>query len=148
MSDAAVAAITAALVQMTFMIVGFLTLWAKLKYGVKEAQASAKIAAESATKAADKAEVVEKKLDANTVTTNEVSTKTDTIVRQTNGTMDQVHMLIAQVASRVDKLEEYNRDSAHRLLDAINAVHMKVVAIATVQKIPIPTAMEIPIKAQ
>lgn len=119
MSDAAITTIVSGFVQVVVLVVGFLTLWVKLKYGVEKAE-------RSATAAATKAHEVEQKLDANTVTTQAVSDKADTIVSQTNGTMDQLRMIVAKIAERVDKLEEYNHTSAHRLLNAINAVHLKV----------------------
>lgn len=49
MSDAAIASIATALVTIVTMVIGFLTLWLKLRYGVEE-----------------KAKTVEKKLDQNT----------------------------------------------------------------------------------
>lgn len=61
MSDAAVASIVTGLVTMTTMIVGFLTMWLKLRYG-----------AEKAAEAAVKAGVLEAKVDHNTSLTTDV----------------------------------------------------------------------------
>lgn len=60
MSDAAVATIVGAAVNIIGMVVGFLTLWVKLKYGVQKAE-----------EAATKAQVVETKIDRNTDITTE-----------------------------------------------------------------------------
>ena len=76
MSDSAIATIVTGLVTMVTLIVGFLTLWVRLKYGAdkverkidvntaltkagtEEAAANAKVAASAATKAADKADAL------------------------------------------------------------------------------------------
>ena len=58
MSDAAIASIVTGLVTIVTMVVGFLTLWVKLRYS-----------AEKAEEAAVKATVVENKIDRNTVLT-------------------------------------------------------------------------------
>ncbi len=55
MSDTGITVLVAGLLQLATMIVGFLTLWIKLKYG-----------AEQAEKAKLKAEMVERKIDENT----------------------------------------------------------------------------------
>lgn len=67
MNDAAIANVVTGLVTITTLVVGFLTLWVKLRYG-----------AEQAEKAARKADVVERKIDYNT-------TKTEGIARAVNG---------------------------------------------------------------
>ena len=76
MSDSAVATIVTGLVTMVTLVVGFLTLWVRLKYGADKverkidintaltkagteaAATNAKVAASAATKAADKAEAL------------------------------------------------------------------------------------------
>ena len=58
MSDAAVATTVTGLVTITTMIMGFLTLWIKLKYGIKKVE-----------EATEKAHTVEQKIDHNTVIT-------------------------------------------------------------------------------
>lgn len=76
MSDSAVATIVTGLVTMVTLVVGFLTLWVKLKYGADKverkidintaltkagteaASTNARVAASAATKAADKAEAL------------------------------------------------------------------------------------------
>lgn len=128
MSDGVITIVVAGLVQVVGMVVGFLTLWVKLQYaGTK--------AAEAVVKAAE----VEKKLDDNTATTNSVSAKADTIVDQTNGSMDRLRTLVETTAVRVSKLEDYNRESSHRLYDAINVVVLKVERLLAVQdKVSLP----------
>lgn len=133
MSDAAITIVVAGVVQVAVITAGFLTLWVKLRYGVEEARKSAVKAEESATVAADKVQVVERKIDANTATTEAVNNKADTIVDQTNGNLDQLRSLVEKISERVNKLEDYNRDSSHRLLDAINAVHVKVAELSAIQ---------------
>ncbi len=58
MSDAAISSLVTGLITVTTMVVGFLTLWVKLRYGTQMAE-----------KAASKAAEVEDKIDANTVLT-------------------------------------------------------------------------------
>lgn len=127
MSDAAITAITtvaACVVTVTTLVVGFLTLWLKMRYG-----------AEKAEEAAAKAKVVEAKLDANTLTTNSVDGKADTIVSQTNGAMDRIRELVARTADRVEKLEQYNHESVHRMLDVVHALGLKVERLLVVQEL-------------
>lgn len=126
MSDATIVTVVTGIVTVTTMVVGFLTLWLKLKYGVDKAEQAATKAEHAATKAASKAEVVEGKLDANTATTNAVDCKADTIVSQTNGTMNDLQALVSRIGERVEKLESYNHESYHRLLDVVHALSLKV----------------------
>ncbi len=76
---------------------------------------------------------LKEKIQDNTTKTEAISGKADTIVEQTNGNLDRVVAMVAKIAERVDKLEEYNHDSSHRLIDAVNAVHLRVVEIAARQ---------------
>lgn len=62
MSDAAIAAIVTGVVTVATMVVGFLTLWVKLKYGVEKAE-----------EAVTKTYAVERKIDDNTVITKAAS---------------------------------------------------------------------------
>lgn len=68
MSEAAIATIVGGCITITTMIIGFLTLWLKLKYGIEKAETAATTAAQVATRRAD---VVENKLDHNTVVSTE-----------------------------------------------------------------------------
>ena len=126
MTDGTVTVIVAGLLQITILVVGFLTLWVKLRYG-----------AEKAAEAVIKAQLVEDKLDANSLTTSAVDAKADTIVNQTNGTMDALRDLVGRIAIRVEKLEEHNRISSHRVLDTLNALHLKVAELTALQPRPV-----------
>ncbi len=121
MTDAAITSLVAGIVSVATMVVGVLTLWVKLKY-----------AGDQATRAAQKAVILERKLDANTVTTNAVDGKTSTIVEQTDGVLAELRGMVVTLAGRVEKIEEYHRDSSHRVLDAVHAMHMTVASIAAV----------------
>lgn len=129
MSDAAITTIVTGVVTCVTLIIGFLTLWVKLKHAATKAEA-----------AATKAQEVELKLDSNTILTRSVDTKTDTIVEQTNGAMDKVRLLVEGVAERVNKLEDYNRTSSHRLHDAVNGLALKVERLLVMQGIKMPTS--------
>jgi transcriptional regulator of nitric oxide reductase len=131
-SEAAVTIIVAGAIQVVGMIVGFLTLWVKLQY-----------AGTKAAEAVIRAGVVEGKLDANTLATNAVSVKADTIVDQTNGTMTKMQGLVERIAERVSKLEDYNRESSHRLFDVVNTLGLKVERLLVVQEIRTPASKAI-----
>lgn len=94
-------------------------------------------AREAAETAAKKAQVVETKIDDNTAKTESVNVKADTIVEQTNGTLDAVKNLVKTLAERVAKLEDYNHSTAHRLLNALNDVHLKVAEMVALQPKPV-----------
>lgn len=75
MSDAAITAIVSGLITITTMVIGFLTLWVKLKYGADKAEEASEHAARAVVKAEEaavKAICVEDKIDANTALTAEV----------------------------------------------------------------------------
>lgn len=129
MSDAAIVSIVTG-------VVTIVTLWLKLQSSADAVKETASKAATRADDAAVKAEIVEKKLDANTATTEQVNDKTDTIVSQTNGTMDAIRRLVETLAERVEKLEGYNRDSTHRIGDAIQAMHLKLAELVALQPKP------------
>lgn len=81
MSDGAIASITAALITITTMVIGFMTLWVKLKYGVKTAES------------------VETKVDHNTA-------MTERIEQQTNGVLTTRLDQLDEHASRILTLEK------------------------------------------
>lgn len=142
MSEATWTIVVAGIVQISLGVLAYFSLRAKLRYGTEKA-------AEAVIKAAeveDKIDLNTIKLDANTATTVSVESKADTIVHQTNGSADALRQLVARIADRVEKLEgsmaervtkleEYNRSSSHRVLDAINAVHLKLAEISALTKI-------------
>ena len=105
----------------------------KAEKAVGEARRSAAEAATASTEAAKKAKAVESKLDVNTAATLSIDRKTDTVVDQTNGALDQMKALVTKIADRVDAVESYNHSTAHRVLDAINAVNLKIVEISAMQ---------------
>ncbi len=118
MNEATATILVAGMVQVVGMVFGFLTLWVKLRH-----------AGDKAAEAADKATVVEKKLDQNTATTMEIDKKADTIVGHTNGSLESMQQIVRMIADRVEKLEGYNHTSSHRLFDAINNVHLRLCAM-------------------
>ena len=105
----------------------------KAEKAVGEARRSAAEAATASTEAAKKAKAVESKLDVNTAATLSIDRKTDTVGDQTNGALEQMKALVTKIADRVDAVESYNHSTAHRVLDAINAVNLKIVEISAMQ---------------
>lgn len=69
MSDAAVTSLVTGAVTITTLVVGFLTLWVKLKYATHQAKLAAQDASNRADVAAKKVGVVEEKIDTNTALT-------------------------------------------------------------------------------
>ncbi len=106
--------------------------WIRGKAALDQIKATALKADEVAVKVEEKSSALEKKLDVNTEVTNSVNTKTDTIVNQTNGAFDEVRALVTKIAERVDKLETYNHETAHRTLDALQAIHLKLTVVQSV----------------
>lgn len=141
MSDAAVTTVVVGVINVVGLVIGFLTMWVKLRYAGNKAE-----------EAAEKAIVVERKLDDNTTTTDAVNAKADTIVHQTNGSMESLRALVLQLAEeakrmgeRVEKLEDHNRTSAHRVIDAVNALHLKVAEIGAQVRVVSGQPASIPI---
>ena len=107
-SDSAVAILVSGLITVTTMVVGFLTLWVKLKYSAERAEE----AAIKAEEAVVKAEVVEGKIDRNTIATRDVESKidcntliTERIEKQTNGVLDARIAELANHARRITSVE-------------------------------------------
>lgn len=94
LSDAAIPVIVTGLVTITTVVVGFLTTWVKLKYGVDKAE-------EAATKAAQ----VEEKIDENTVISTAAKNAAMAAEKQTNGAMSKYQLEMVDVVSRVTALE-------------------------------------------
>ena len=82
MSDAAVATIVGGFITISTMVIGFLTLWLKIKYGSEKVDATAKEAADTAKEAATKVASIEEKVDANTDITKRIE-------KQTNGPLTE-----------------------------------------------------------
>lgn len=105
MSDAAVNVLVAGVLQALLAIVGFFTLWIKVKYGTDAAKTASNRAEASATVAATKVAIVEDKIDANTVITAQTKASTEKIERQTNGAMNRHDDQIADHGNRINSLE-------------------------------------------
>ncbi len=95
---------------------------------------SAKNAAAAVEVAVDTAKTLGDKIDDNTATTEAVNTKADTIVEQTDGAVTEVRELVTKIAERVAKLEDYNHSSTHRMIDAVNTVHLKLAEMVALQQ--------------
>lgn len=133
MSDGAITTIVTGVVTAIGLVVGFLTLWVKLQYASKKAED----AASKAETAVTKADVMERKIDGNTAITQSVDDKANTIVEQTNGSLEHTRSLVVSIAERVAKLEDYNRESSHRILDAVHAMNLKVTELVVLQPKPV-----------
>lgn len=102
MSDGAIVTVMTGVVTIVMGVIGFLTLWVKLKYGV-----------ERADEAAENAQKVEKKLDENTKITARIE-------QQTNGPLTT---RLAKFEEKLGQLEDHNT--------RIGALEMKVEATRT-----------------
>lgn len=90
MSDAAIACIMTGLVNVATMLIGFLTLWVKLRY------------------AGEKADEVEKKLDDNTAITHEVKASADKASLHVEGCDERMRTLNARLTdhdTRISSVE-------------------------------------------
>ncbi len=96
MSDAAVVAIVTGLVTIVTMVIGFLTLWIKLRYGIQQAED----AASKATIAVVQAKVVEGKIDDNTA-------RTQVIVEQTNGLSSALREEVEHLKAEIRSLKSH-----------------------------------------
>lgn len=110
MSDAAIANIVTGLVTITVTIVGFLTLWIKLKYGVKKTE-----------DVEAKAITVEEKLDANTIITkaaSEAAVKSAvTAARSATESKEATAAIAAKLNGGVDAAIEAAVAPLHRRID-------------------------------
>lgn len=97
MSDAAIASIVTGIVTISTMVIGFLTLWIKLRYGVEKAE-------EVATKAQD----MEDKIDHNTTITTEAKDAATQVQSESNARneeMEKVASTLMEHHSRISALE-------------------------------------------
>ena len=138
MSDAAIASIVTGIVTMTTIVVGFLTLWLKLRYGEGKTEALAK-----------KAEVVENKIDNNTLLTkaagtaavqnahnaavaaNETKEATqniaDTISKKLNGGLDHaIETVIKPIREALQEHVEHNNRNMNELRAALEDLKRRV----------------------
>ncbi len=88
-------------------LIGFATLWLKIKYGTEQAAEKATMAADSATEAARKATLVEEKLDQNTVISTQAKDAAQKAERQTNGVMTGYDSHITRLVETT--VEHHNR---------------------------------------
>lgn len=84
----------AAVVQVVLTVIGFLTLWVKIKYGVDKAE-----------EAATNAKVVEGKIDNNTAITTKAKNAAEAAEKQTNGTMSRYESQMSDHHNRISELE-------------------------------------------
>lgn len=138
MSDAAIANIVTGVVTVVISVVGFLTLWIKLRYGVEE-----------------KTKTIDEKIDNNTTITMQASStailnsKTavaaavdttaavDRIDRKLNGgidaaimqAIDPIHKALEQYKTKVEKLDAYVHQRNHDLLTALQIQNNKLESI-------------------
>lgn len=125
MSDAAIANIVTGIVTITTIVIGFLTLWIKLRFGV------------------------ERKIDDNTVTTkigqavaatnareaataaNEASAKSDSIAKQLNGMLEErittiVKKLVDPIATSVKEHSELDNRNMEEIKRALQELRDKL----------------------
>ena len=96
MTDAGIATIVTGVITVATMIVGFLTLWLKLKYGVSKVE-----------EAAVNAKVVEKKIDDNTTITKAASVAAVSNAKRAADTAIEAKEATAYMAEQLNgKLEE------------------------------------------
>ncbi len=98
MSDSAITTIASSIVTVILGLIGFATLWLKIKYGTEQAEK----AAVKAEIAVAQAVVVEKKIDNNTVISTEAKHAAQNAERQTNGVMTGYDSHIASLVERTE----------------------------------------------
>ena len=125
MSDAAIANIVTGLVTITTIVVGFLTMWVKLKHGAAMAE-----------EAAVKAKVVENKIDANTVLTakttaaavdaaKDAKIAAQDLSKQMNGALDdRINRIVQQhVAPLLKAFKEHNDQDDRNMASIMRAIN-------------------------
>jgi hypothetical protein len=124
MSDAAVTAVVAGAVNIVGMVIGFLTLWMKVKYGAEKAAAAV-------TKAEAAEETLGRKIDDNTKITQAGA---DAVARKLNGGLDQalaeatapINERLAQNEQKIAELADYHHKAKHDLANALDKLSLKV----------------------
>lgn len=99
MSDAAIANVVTGLVTITTLIIGFLTLWVKLKYGVEKAEETVK----KTEALAQKTESVAIKIDANTEATLAGNQAAATNARHAATAASHAATVVAEVKESINK---------------------------------------------
>lgn len=118
MSDGAVIAIVTGCVTVTTSLVGFLTLWLKLKYGADKA-------AEAVVKAAE----VEKKIDANTVITEEGARVAADSAKEAVQTAKEAKVATESIANKLNGALEAKIHSAVEDHDLVQEHSSRIVAL-------------------
>lgn len=120
MSDAAVASIVGGVITIVTLVVGFLTLWVKLKYGVTKLEEAAKTGAENKLAVAE-----------NTQLTRRNTSAVDNVASQLNGALDDkvTRIIKDHTEPLVKAFEAHNRqDQANmdRIETAIKELSTKL----------------------
>ncbi len=139
LSDTAITTIVTGLVTIVTMLCGVLTLWLKARDNSRKIDDNT-----AATIAGTAAAANNAKLAATTAAEAKTTAREtkEAVVSKLNGGIDSaIAASLAPMMIRLDKLEEYNRTSSHRLFDAINAIHLRLVA-ATALKSDLPSDRE------
>ena len=120
MSDTAIASLVTGIVTVTTMIIGFLTLWVKLKYGV-----------ETAEKVAKKTEIVEAKLDNNTVITKAgnmaAASAVVTATTVANAAANSIDSIASQLNGKLeDKIISIVKSHTEPILKSVDEIRKSV----------------------
>ncbi len=166
MSDAAIASVVSGAITVVTIVITFLTLWVKLKYGqgqvekvgvkVDAAAGKADIAADKAETAANRSNILEAKIDDNTAKTEEIQSKADVIAHQTNGASEiqnrRIDVLeaavkgnidkIAALADKLTKLDEYMHRNQHLMNNILNNLALKIERLLVISELKPPVVVE------
>ncbi len=154
MSDAAITSIVSGVITVTTIVVGFLAMWVKLRYG-----------AEQAKQAKEAAEVMTEKIEDNTTITRAglkvaatdakaaVTAVTEAraaaeqmgrhLDKKLNGgldhtianALDPIKKALEGHAGRIEELEKYSHERNHAMLDVLNEQSLKMdLLIETIKK--------------
>ncbi len=139
---AIVTAIVAGVVNIAGMIIGFLTLWLKIKYGAEKAEAAVtKAEAAVVTQAA-----LGKKIDDNTKITKAGVEAVSVVAKKLNGGLDEalkeatepIKERLAQHEQKITEIAAYHHKAKHDLVGAIDAVNTKVVLLLKLSGVDLP----------
>ncbi len=164
MSDAAIATICGTLVTIVTIVIGFLKVYTDLKYNAKKTEAirnDTSYIADKTNRLSDKADIVEKKIDANTEVTVKGSveaTKNAVVAANTaaeaksatvqvaedlkkklNGGIDDainkavepIHKQLREHGIRIEELNTYVHERNHDILNALQTLANKTEVILT-----------------
>ena len=142
MSDTAVATIVTGCITVSGMVIGFLTLWVKLRYGVEQKlDHNTAITQEGAEAAATSARAAETSAKRVAETASDAKTTMDSISRRLNGGIDtaiseavdpvKAHLedhvnKFDELKSRVEMLDAYIHQRNHDILGGLHVLTTKV----------------------